>query len=762
MFTYPKCLFIIPFFFCGFEFEEVSAQEKNKQGIEFTIRKARGTVKLDGIINEPDWTTADIATNFYMNSPVDTMAPYYQSKARVTFDDHFLYVSFVCYDNMEKPNIVQSLRRDFDYDLNDNIGIFIDPYNDHTNGFYFLITPYNVQHEGIVYGGGTSGDSFNNNWDNKWYSHVVRYADKWIAEMAIPFRSFRYNNSVENWNVTFLRHDLKHNQLSSWIATPIQYVPASFAYTGKMKWETQAPRMGQNISLIPYMVGSSSQDAENKVPTNNTMSAGLDAKVAITPALNLDLTINPDFSNVDVDRQVINLTRFEYQYPERRTFFLENSDLFSSPGYPPTRPFFSRRIGLASDSSGNLQKVPIAYGARISGKIGKNWRIGAMNLQTKKKENLGLPDQNYTVAVVQRQIFSRSNIDFFVVNKQSLGMGNYDSAKYYNNDLVRNVWDGTKNTKKLNLYNRVIGADFNLFTKSNRWNGDFYYHKSFDDFSTNNNYSYGGFLSYSTRYFNTFGGQYVVGKNYNAEVGFVPAQSVYNGFINGFNRVEGKIYPKVGSITNMGPGLEFDRTQLLNGTMTDKAFILDYTINYRNTSRLYGTVQRIFSLLPQSFNPIDPHGDVSFQPGQKFEWTEYNVQYNSDSRKVFTYTVKASGGQFYDGQKRGLSGTISYRYQPYGNITVTYDYNDIRMSYGSAKFLLISPRMDLTFTNKLFFTTIVQYNTRYDNMALNARLQWRYKPVSDFFVVYTENYLPEHLVSKNRALVVKWTYWLNL
>jgi hypothetical protein len=752
---------VVLFFFPGIDLEEAFAQEKNKPGIELPIKKAKGTIKLDGILDEPDWANAGVASHFYMNSPIDTMPPKYQSEARLTFDQHFLYVSFVCYDDMTKPNIVQSLRRDFDFGSNDNIGVVIDPYDDHTNGFYFLISPFNVQHEGTVYGGGTSGDSFNANWDNKWFSEVKKYEDKWVAELAIPFKSLRYNH-VENWNITFLRNDLKHNQLSSWIFTPIQYVPASFSYTGKLKWEDSAPHVGANVSLIPYIAGSSTQDAENKVSTNNSGTMGLDAKVAVTPAINLDLTINPDFSNVEVDRQVINLTRFEYQFPERRTFFLENSDLFSTPGYPPTRPFFSRRIGLAKDSTGNLQKVPITYGARLSGKIGSNWRLGVMNLQTEKKESLGLPAQNYTVAVVQRQLFSRSNIDLFIVNKQSLGLGNYDSTKYYNAELVRDVWTGTSNVKKLNLYNRVIGADFNLFTKSNKWNGDFYYHKSLDAFTSDNNYSYGLFLSYSTRYFRTFGGQYGVGKNYNAEVGFVPAQSVYNGFVNGFNRVELNFYPKRGSITNMGPGIEFDRTQLLDGTMTDKAYIIDYSINYKNTGRLFAQGLRIFQLLPQKFNPIDPRGDISYASGQQFEWNEYNIQYNSDSRKLFTYTVKASAGQFYDGIKNGLSGTLAYRVQPYGNLTITYDYNDLRLSYGSSKFFLFSPRLDLTFTNKLFFTTIVQYNTRYDNVGLNARFQWRFKPASDFFIVYTENYFQNNFLSRNRALVLKLTYWLNL
>lgn len=756
----PAYLLPIVLFF-WFITEALYAQNKNRPGIEFSIKKADGAIKLDGVLDEPDWVNANVATNFYLNYPVDTMPPIYQSEARLTFDEHFLYVSFVCYDDLTKSNIVQSLRRDFDINLNDNIGIYLDPYDDHTNGFYFAITPFNVQGEGTVFGGGSASDSFNSNWDNKWYSEVKRYDNRWVAELAVPFKSFRYNH-VKNWNVTFVRNDLKHNQLSSWIFTPIQFLPWSFSYTGRLKWEDEAPHVGANISIIPYLAGSSSQDKENHVPTNNSTNMGFDAKIAVTPSINLDLTVNPDFSNVDADRQVINLSRFEYQFPERRTFFLENSDLFSTPGYPTTRPFFSRRIGLVADSTGTLQKVPIAYGARVSGKIGKNWRIGALNLQTKKNQDLGLPEQNYTMTVLQRQLFSRSNIDFYVVNKQSLGLGKYDSTKYYQSDLVRNVWNGTDSVKKLHLFNRVIGADFNLLTKSNKWNGDFYFNKSFDDFTTDKNYSYGLFLSYSSRYFNAYSGQYEVGKNYNAEVGYVPAQSVYHGFSTWVNRAEEKFYPKRGLITNMGPGLEYDQTQQLNGIQTDKAYIADYVINYRNTGRLFGTVQRIFSLLPQRFNPIDPKSDGTYLEGQKFEWTEYNVQYNSDSRKSFTYTVKFSGGRFYDGDKRGVSGTLSYRYQPYFNLTMTYDYNDVRLSYGNAKFLLISPRVDLTFTNKLFFATILQYNTRYENVGLNARFQWRFRPASDFFIVYVENYQSNNFMSKNKAIVLKWTYWINL
>jgi hypothetical protein len=198
--------------------------------------------------------------------------------------------------------------------------------------------------------------------------------------------------------------------------------------------------------------------------------------------------------------------------------------------------------------------------------------------------------------------------------------------------------------------------------------------------------------------------------------------------------------------------------------MTDRSWIADYSINYRNTARVSGQVKRVFQKLPSDFNPIDPKDNTSFLIGQQFEWIEYNLQFNSDSRKVVTYSIKYSGGEYYNGQRAGISGTFSYRYQPYGNISLTYDYNDLQFPapYKNAKFLLISPRVDLTLTNKVFITTFVQYNTRYDNVNLNARFQWRFRPASDLFLVYTENYLPENMHSKNRALVLKFTYWINL
>ena len=757
-----KIFFICLVFFFGLELTKAFAQARNKPGFGLAITKAKGTIVADGVLDEEDWKSTAVATNFFLNYPVDSLPPAFQTEVRLTYDDDFFYLSFVCYDD-DKPSVVQSLRRDYEWSLNDNVGVYMDPFNDFTNGFYFNVTPYGVQREGIMSGGGVGEGGYNGNWDNKWYSAVNRLEDRWVAELAIPFKSFRYNQSQE-WNLNFVRQDLKRNEVSSWIATPIQFFPSSMAFTGKLQWQSPAPHAGTNISLIPYAVTSLSKDNENETSAN-TANAGFDAKVAITPSLNLDLTVNPDFSTVEVDKQVINLTRFEFQFPERRQFFLENSDLFSAPGFTSiTQPFFSRRIGLAADSSGFQQRVPILYGARVSGKLGEKWRMGIMNMQTKETKSLGLPGQNYTVGVLQKQIFERSNFDIFLVNKESIGLGEYNPDKFYHKSLVKEVWNGSDTVLKLNTYNRVAGVDFNLLTADNKWGGKAYYHHSFDNFSEGDRASYGAFGSYNTRKISLMSGFIGLGKNYNAEVGFVPNLAIYPGTIGGIMVFDYKIYPKSGPLVLMSPGSTFDTNYLPDGTLTDRTITLRDAMRFRNTATLAASLKNIFQKLPTDFDVLYPKGDSTFLKGEEYNWNEFEVKYSSNSRKLFTYILTTSGGEFYNGTRISAGGTISYRMQPFGSISVSGDYShiDLPPTYGSATFFLLSPRLDFTFTDKLFLTTFVQYNDRYDNVNLNARFQWRYKPASDFFLVYTENYFPEYLKTKNKALVLKFTYWFNL
>ena len=186
---------------------------------------------------------------------------------------------------------------------------------------------------------------------------------------------------------------------------------------GELIWDEPLPPAGLNLSLIPYALAGISKDHVLNTKNKYSKEIGIDAKIAITSSLNLDLTVNPDYSQVEVDKQITNLDRYELFFPEKRQFFLENNDLFGNFGFPNMRPFFSRRIGLG---------VPISFGARLSGNIDKNWRIGVMDMQTKKVGETGLPSQNFSVVALQRKVFARSNFRFLFINKESL---NYQPGK---------------------------------------------------------------------------------------------------------------------------------------------------------------------------------------------------------------------------------------------------------------------------------------------------------------------------------------------
>ncbi|MEO0338802.1 MAG: DUF5916 domain-containing protein [Bacteroidota bacterium] len=740
----------------------LSAQ--NKAGTELHIKKAKGKIVLDGVLDEADWQEADVTKDWYQHFPSDSVRSPFQTQARLTFDDDNLYISFVCADD-GSPFIVNSLRRDFNYELNDNAGFSIGPYNDKLNGFFFVITPENVQMEGIVTGGGNSGDGFNAFWDNKWFSKTTKHADKWIAEIAIPFKSFRYKSDIREWNISFDRWDLKRNRQSSWINTPFQLPSGSFTYGGQLVWDDPIPEAKTNISFIPYIAGSASADREaNPTVRNNDLQAGFDAKIAVTPSLNLDLTVNPDFSQVEVDRQIINLTRFEFQFPERRQFFLENSDLFDLAGFPGARPFFSRRIGLAIDSSGLAQQVPIDFGARLSGSLNEKWRLSVLNMQTRETEAIGLPAQNYTVAAIQRNFWEQSNLTLSFVNKASLNVDLADSSRYFSEGVFKRIQTGEREELRPNTYNRVASLDLEMTSANGEWYLSSFVARSFDDFNDNDNFSGLLFGSYSTRTLNIFGGYSFINDNFNAEAGFVPSARVYPGQFDLFTQAEYLLYPKTDAINVMGPSMNLAHTYIPGGTLTDRVYGAGYGISFSNASRLDLSFDYVFQRLTNTFSLIDADRFLSFQEGEEYDWSSVSVEYQSNPRKLFSYNFGVTTGGFYNGDAFNINGQLTYRYQPYGNISLRFDYNDLQLApgYGEEQFFLVGPRIDLTFTDKLFLTTFIQYNDLLDNININARFQWRYQPASDLFIVYTENYLPENLQSKNRALVFKMTYWLNL
>jgi len=699
------------------------------------MQRAKAPIVVDGILDEPDWLAADVATNFYMITPMDTSDAKVRTDVRMTYDNENLYLIAINYHLLPGPYMVESLRRDFAFGKNDNFLLAMDPFDDQTNGFSFGANAAGAQWDGFIYEGGKMDLS----WDNKWVSQVKNYDDKWVFEMAVPFKSIRYKKGITEWGINFSRLDLKATEKSSWAPVPRQFPSVSLAYTGTLQWDEAPPQAGGNVSVIPYALGGSSKSYEKDTPTDYRQEIGADVKIGITSSINLDLTVNPDFSQVDVDRQVTNLERYELFFPERRQFFLENGDLFANFGYATVRPFFSRRIGLG---------VPIKYGARLSGKLNKNWRIGAMDMQTGEVEESGLPEQNFAVFALQRRVFARSNIGMIFINKQSL---NYTPST----DPEATIYS---------QFNRNIGLEYNLASSNNIWTGKALLLKSFKPVNEGEDFTQAANLTYASRQWNITWQHEYVGKNYSAEVGYVPDNVPRPGYIK-LNPQIGKLFfPKSKHILSHGP--KFNASLYFDTSMkaTDNEASAVYGVTFRDQSVWNTLVSNNYVKLLRPFDPTNS-GKDSLTVGSEHQWKTAGIEYTSKPQSVFTYAFTSRyGGYYADGKRLNFTTDIGYRFQPYVAVSVSSSYNDIRLPdpWGRTTFWLIGPRIDVTMTNKLFFTAFAQYNEQQNNVNLNTRFQWRYRPASDLFIVYTDNYLPDTFAVKNRALVIKFTYWWNV
>lgn len=694
------------------------------------IKKATSEIHIDGILDEKAWQEADVATDFFMITPMDTSFAKVQTDVRMTYDDHNLYIIVVNHHLIDGPYMVESLRRDFSFGKNDNFLLFMDPFDDQTNGFSFGANAAGAQWDGIMYNGG----SVDLSWDNKWTSKVKNYEDKWIFEAAIPFKSIRYKKGITEWGINFSRLDLKATEKSGWAPVPRQFPSASLAYTGILAWDNPPPQAGANVSIIPYALGGVTKDFDNGGDNVYRKEIGLDAKIGLTSSLNLDLTVNPDFSQVEVDRQVTNLDRFELFFPERRQFFLENGDLFANFGYTSIRPFFSRRIGL---------NAPIQFGARLSGKINKDWRVGAMNMQTGAVDEEALPSQNFTVLALQRQVGARSNVTGIFINKQSL---NYNP-------------DENSEQPIYSQFNRNVGLEYNLASSNNLWTGKVMALQSFAPDNTGNGFVHAANLKYTSGNLTWNWQHEYVSENYTAEVGYVPRR--------GYFKIDPEIgyrwFPQSEKILSHGP--DFGTRFFFNksGEKTDNTTFVAYNLKWRSQSTFMLWVAKDFIKLQRPFDPTNYSGET-LDPGTEHSWYAWGTEYASKPQSLFTYSFSTRmGGYYADGDRYNVSTEFGYRFQPYVSIAMTTNYNRINLPepWGNTRFWLVGPRVDLTLTNTLFLTTFVQYNEQIENINLNTRFQWRFKPASDLFIVYTDNYLPAPFYTKNRSLVIKFTYWWN-
>ncbi len=700
-------------------------------------------IKLDGILDESIWLEAEKATDFWQFFPKDSVKATYPTEVQVVYNEETLYIGI----RAEAPSnnfVVASLKRDFSGTRNDNVTLIFDTFNDGTNAFAFGVTPYGVRREILISSGGDTRDSYNVTWDVKWKAESKIHDNYYTVEMAIPFTSIKFKEGATKWRFRPYRWSIQTNEQSTWARVPQTQLLGSLAFMGELIFERPLGKSRTPFAVIPYVNTLAQRDFEQDNPEFDFLAGG-DAKMAIGDGMNLDLTLNPDFSNVEVDDIFTNLTRFELRLPERRQFFIDNSDLFGSFGnfFNEARPFFSRRIGLARDTANNLIQNRIIGGARLSGKLNENWRLGFLNIQTAADTPNEIASNNNMMLALQRKIASRSNIGVFMVNRQTFG--DYDFVE--------------TNQK----YNRVIGADYNLASKDNVWSGRFYVHKSLNPDDTKGNYSAQAIATYNKNDWIFITDWVYVDNDFQADLGFVPRTDIFKmgNFAQRF------FYPKNRTIVNrynaqllfinyFRPTLDFK--------LSDYFLRATWETEFKNQAQLTANYINQYIFLTAEFDPTRTDGGVPLAGDKGYTFNQANLEYTSNNTNLLTYTINTTLGEFFNGNRYSVGGTIAYRVQPWAQFSLALNYDGIRLPdpHPSADLWLVTPRFDITFSRSVFWTTLIQYSNQRKNLGINSRLQWRFAPLSDLYLVYNDNYYTTDFAPRFRSINLKVSYWLNL
>jgi hypothetical protein len=414
----------------------ISAQADAPNGSkELRITKTADPITIDGKLNEPVWQNIPVF-DFFQRSPDEGKPATQKTAVKVTYDDEAFYVAAYCYDS-HPDSIVSSLSRRDSWVQSDYFILFLDPYNDKRSGYYFMVTPSGSLGDGTL----LNGDWDDYSWNGVWESAAQKTSDGWVAEMRIPFSQLRFNKRPDmTWGINFKRAISRRNEESYLIALK----KGESGFVGKFAELKGFEEIGDNTNLevLPYIV----QKAQYLIHDQNDpfykssqylTSVGADIKWGINSNLTLDMTVNPDFGQVEVDPAVLNLSTFETFFEEKRPFFIEGSNLLqfgyggsnNNWGFNWGNPdmFYSRRIGRSPSGSaaeGDFVDYPsetqILGAAKLTGKIAEGWSVYALNSVTNSMNS-----KSFTNGVItKKEVEPLANATVFRTLKE------FDNSRY--------------------------------------------------------------------------------------------------------------------------------------------------------------------------------------------------------------------------------------------------------------------------------------------------------------------------------------------
>ena len=715
---------------------------------------------LDGDLGDPAWQASEVGSDFIQHEPLDGVPATEQTEVRVVFTDSTIYFGITAFDANPDAIIAKEMERDSRIFQDDSVLLLLDTFYDRRNAYAFETNLNGARTDTLVT---DEGRDLNLEWDGIWSVASRRTAGGWTAEIAIPISTLRFDPAAPAWGFNVQRYIAHKREMTHWSG-----LPREVGVLGQVGSEVQPVHrvsmagdltgltglnQSAQLQIKPYVIGDVSEDPRLDLDPATDGDFGLDLKWGVTRSLALDLTYNTDFAEVEVDELQTNLTRFSLYFPEKRDFFLENAGIFDfGPPHrrfyepPVLKAFFSRRVGLDEG-----QQVPIDWGTRLTGRVG-GWDIGVLRVVTAglESDDTTLPPNAFTVARLKRNVGERSSVGAMLTEASPDG----------------------------DLANRVAGLDFVYKPRPKLVFGGFWSSSGISEApptgsgseETSKNAAevsaasgagesaYGLNFDYQGRALTVFLDAQEIEEEYDPKAGFLLRRNVrhLNPLIQWLPRIER------GLVRSWFTELNVDYYETLDEGELETRRIEFSPIGMRMTTEDRWRLGYVH----ETENLVEPFevSDGVVIPSGRYEFDTVEAAIFSNQSRLLGLRGRMGIGDFYNGTR--TSGRISFNLRLSKNLQTETRlvFNDVELPQGAFDVGLYSQIVNLTFTPNLRLNTILQYNDLSGDLGTNVRLHWIYRPGSDLFVVYNENWMAEDLryrQSTHRQIAVKFTYMIQ-
>ncbi|MCZ6598307.1 MAG: DUF5916 domain-containing protein [Planctomycetota bacterium] len=679
---------------------------------------------IDGVLDDPAWEHAALLGPLTQVEPVAGAQPSERTEVRLLHDAHGIFVAVTCFDSDPSRIIATQMRRDARLDPDDSIEFYLDTFLDRRNCFWFQMGPTGVKGDALI----TKNGSFNKDFDTIWHGKARITAEGWVAEIEVPTASLNFDPGRTSWGFNFVRSIRRRNEKVRWASSDPKDRFFSVSTGGTLTGIGEL-QQGVGLDVVPFGVLDWSDD---RVEDEDDFEAdgGFDAFYKLTPNSKLSLSYNTDFAETEVDQQIVNLTRFQLFFPEKRDFFLEDSgNFFFGPTLGFRRradviPFFSRRIGLDDDGA----EVPLTTAVKLTGQTA-GFTYGILDVQT--DDTSSVDSQNLFAARFSKHFLEQSDVGVIVTSGDPEG-GDRNGTYGVDLNLRTNTFRGDEN---LRFSSYVLQTD-----TDNVGDQDLAYFAS---------------VSYPNDEVNLAAEYLVVERNFDPALGFVRRDDVkkYSARLQYRPRLHT-------GIRNLDFQLEPTLfTNAANETETVDIELQPFGIQWESGDRFNVELKHQREVLDEDFEILDP----VVVPAGSYTFNRYGARFQSSNHRPVSIELDVSAGEFFDGDREDYKVELDWRPGPHVTLGTEYELNAVSLGDGDFDVHTARLRANFVANPEVSWSNFLQYDNVSNELSLNSRLRWILEPGRELNFVINQGweYDPPSFSSLSTQTILKVSYTIR-